>query len=153
MWEVARSNTDKCWCGKGTITYSMEMDDWNRTRNSREIHCPACLKKAQAEEKRRALKEKKKEALYRNARKIAIKRYLKAWLNLFVGLSKKAAWERYTGKDRYPALGTFYKHVKDHGDLAAYMQWSFEADFERALAVMAVKDAEIQALIRERESL
>jgi hypothetical protein len=152
-WEVMSSDTKPCECGKGTVTHVMEMDDWNRIRNSMEIHCPDCRKKAarRADEQRRT--EAQKERLYEQAKRLAIKRYLMQWLDGYEGLSSKAAWERYTGGSGYPALGTFYKHVKDAGGLAKYMRWCFENDIEGALKNMAVRDQDILDLLKECKSL
>ena len=48
-WEVMQTETGLCACGAGTETYTLEMDDWNRTRSATEIHCPGCREKQQQE--------------------------------------------------------------------------------------------------------
>jgi hypothetical protein len=151
-WEAVRSETRKCWCGKGTITDVLEMDDWNRTRDYRKFDCPACEKKHSEEAAALKRREEKKENLYRKAQKIAEDRYLTDWLSRYEGLSKKEAWMRYTGGSGYPSLGTFYKHVKHAGGIIEYMRWRFSSDFPAALRSMAVKDPDIQALLAQRES-
>lgn len=152
-WEVMSSETVVCRCGKGTVTHVMEMDDWNRVRNHTDIHCPDCRRKAAREADAERRTEAKKEQLYEQAKQLAIKRYMRQWLDGYVGLTSKAAWERYTGGSGYPALGTFYKHVKDAGGVADYMRWRFEGDIEDALKKMAVRDQEILDLLKERKSL
>jgi hypothetical protein len=42
-WEVMQTRTGPCGCGAGTETCTLEVDDWNRTRNSTEIHCRLAL--------------------------------------------------------------------------------------------------------------
>lgn len=149
-WEIMRSETTECHCGKGTMTHTMEMDDWNRTRSSTEIHCPDCLKKAVQEAEERRRKQAANEALFNKARKLATDRYQQKWLNLYSDLTKKAAWQRYTGGSGYPALGTFYKHVKHAGGVPEYMRWSFESDFEDALRKMDIEDKDIIKLLSQR---
>jgi hypothetical protein len=65
-------------------------------------------------------------------------------------LRKKAAWPRYTGGSGYPALGTFYKHVKDAGGVNAYMRRCFESDIEEALRKLPIEDNEIEELLSQR---
>jgi hypothetical protein len=150
-WEEMVLETKPCWCGKGTITYRMEMDDWNRTQNSREINCPACLEKANSEKARKQREEKRK-AIHEKAKDLAAQRHLEYWLSLYSGLNKKAAWQLYTSGKDYPSLGTFYKHTKDEG-LQNYMRRFFLSDFEDALKKMNIIDLEIKELLNERERI
>src|SRR5690606_31990624 len=105
--------TKPCWCGKSTITYVTEMDDWNRTRNSRIINCPDCFKKNAKEVEEEAQKKLIRENLFNEAKELAIDNYLNFWLEKFEGMNKKQIWEYLTNGDGYPSLGTFYKHTKD----------------------------------------
>jgi hypothetical protein len=59
--------------------------------------------------------------LLEKAQNLAMERYLAKWLALFAGMTKKAVWERYTGGSGYPALSTFYQHVKHTGSVDEYM--------------------------------
>ncbi|MDI1302668.1 MAG: hypothetical protein PSX71_12240 [bacterium] len=151
-WEEMVPETKPCWCGKGTITYRMQMDDWNRTRNSREINCPVCLEQANRESEERRQREESKKALYEKAKALAENSHLEHWLSRYSGLSKKAAWQLYTSGKGYPSLGTFYKNTKNEG-LANYMRRSFLSDFEDALKKMNVIDEEVQELLNERERI
>jgi hypothetical protein len=152
-WEQMWTETKACPCGKGTISYSMDSDDWNRSRHYQAIHCPQC--KAEADEKSRREKEQRetREALLAKALKIAQKRYLAPWLALYADLNKKAAWQLYTGGSGYPALGTFYKHIKFDGGIEQYLRRSFSHDFQRALKQMNIKDGEIEQLLTARAKI
>jgi hypothetical protein len=152
-WEIMRTETHPCDCGGGTATYTFEMDDWNRTRSSTEIHCPQCREKQQQKQTADWERERRRDELLERAQRLVAERYLSQWLTLFADTTKKAAWERYTGASGYPALGTFYQHVKHAGSLSKYMEWCLTNDLERALRVLAVEDKEIQNLLREREGL
>jgi hypothetical protein len=114
-WEIMRSETKQCQCGKGAIIQILEMDDWNGTRSTTEIHCPDSSQKGDEKAEARRQRESANEALYKNAKKLATDRYLTNWLALYSGVASKAAWQLYTGGSDYPALGTFYKHVKHAG--------------------------------------
>jgi hypothetical protein len=152
-WEIMRTETGPCECGEGTETFTFEMDDWNRTRSSTEIHCPKCREKKQRQIEAEHAREKKRDEHLQRARQLATDRYLAQWLALFAGMTKKAAWERYTGGTGYPALGTFYQHVKHSGSLSKYMEWCLTSDLERSLRVLGVEDKEIGTLLQERARL
>lgn len=151
-WEVMNEETKPCPCGKGTVTYIFEMDDWNRTRSSSKIKCPTCEARAVELSRLSIEREQKRERLLAKAIKTAEARYLARWLALFENKSKKEAWLTYTGGNGYPALGTFYKHVKDEG-VAQYLRRSFSHDFRRALKQMKIKDDDIETLLAAREKL
>ena len=152
-WEIVSTENHPCECRAGTFTYTFEMDDWNRTRSSTEIHCPQCREKRRLEQETERARECRRERLLARAQHLMKERYLVRWLTLFEGVTKKAAWERYTGASGYPALGTFYQHVKHSGSLSKYMEWCLTSDLERSLRVLGVKDKEIDGLLQERKQL
>lgn len=106
-WEIMSSDTKPCECGKGTVTHVMEMDDWNRIRNSMEIHCPDCRKMVARRADAQRRKDAKRERLFEQAKRLAIKRYLEQWLDGYNGLTSKAAWQRYTGGSGYQHSAPF----------------------------------------------
>lgn len=140
--------TKLCSCGEGTITYLTEMDDWNRFRYETQVNCPTC--KAEVDEKSRLehQRECNREEQLSKAREIAKSRYLDRWLAMYEGLSKREAWLLYTGGVAYPALGTFYKHVRKEG-VEAYIRQNFSHDFQKALCAMGIRDDDIEKLIAE----
>lgn len=152
-WKIMSSETHPCDCGAGTETVTFEMDDWNRTRSSTEVHCPKCREKGQRERDAEKARERRRDELLQRAQELATERYLVKWLALFAGMTKKEAWERYTGGSGYPALGTFYHHVKHSGTLTKYLEWCLTNDLERSLRVLGAEDKEIDALLEERERL
>lgn len=149
-WEEFSVETRPCGCGNGTVTYRREMDDWNRVRDSTTINCPKCRADFENQERLRQQQEAKREVLWNKALTIARERYLPRWLEMFAGKSKKETWLLYTGGSGYPALGTFYKHVKPEG-VEAYLRGHFSHDFPSALKRMGVEDSDIESLLRERE--
>ena len=151
-WEKFSPEIKPCWCGKGTITYIMEMDDWNRTRTSRTINCQECLEKYLSEEKEKTRKKELREKLNHKAKSLAVDRYLDAWLEKFEGLNKKQAWEILTDKSGYPSLGTFYKHTKEEG-MPKYIKRQFEQDFEACLEKLGISDENIVKIINERDNI
>lgn len=152
-WETMRTESGPCECGQGTVTFTFEMDDWNRTRSSTEIHCPKCREESRRKIAADQVREKKRDELLEHAQQLATERYLVQWLALFANMNKKTAWKRYTGGSGYPALGTFYQHVKHSGSLGKYMEWCLTNDLERSLRVLGVEDKEIAALLQERVRL
>lgn len=149
-WESMRPETRPCWCGKGTIIFHTEMDDWNRVRHHTEISCQYC--KLQQQEKVEAANKQKArcDELYQRAKAMAESRYLQTWVDRYSGLSKVDAWRLYTGGIGYPSLGTFRKHVKEEG-LEKYFQRAFRHRFEEALDKMGVVDSEINKLLTQMD--
>ncbi len=151
-WETMVPDVKPCWCGKGTITYVTEMDDWNRVRNHKEINCPECREQDRIKTEENNAKEEKRKSLHDKARNIAVSRYLDQWLAMFRDLNKKEAWQLYTKETGYPTLSTFYKHVKDKGVLL-YMERNFKSEFEKTLGIMGVQDSEIKDLLHQKDSI
>lgn len=146
------SQTRPCPCGKGTVTYRWETDDWNRTRDYTTINCPACRAEADAKEKAELARERERERLLSEASRLGRERYLERWLGLFANKSKKDAWFIYTRGRGYPALGTFYKHIREDG-IEKYLRQHFEYDLPKVLSTLRVDDPEIAALLRDAEKL
>ena len=152
-WEIMSTETRPCDCGAGTETFTFEMDDWNRTRSSTVIHCPQCQKKNRRVLEAERARERRRDELLERAQQLATERYLPQWRAAFAGMTKKAAWELYTGGAGYPGLGTFYQHVKHAGSLSKYMEWCLPNNLERVLHIIGVKDEEIEMLLKEHKSL
>lgn len=152
-YEVMSDKTIPCDCGGGTFQDIFEQNDWGQWRESRVIRCPVCQaaedkRQADARERRRQRTE-----LMDQARLLARERHLETWLSRFRGGTRKAAWEFYRGGRGYPALGTFYAHVRDGGGLDRYMEWCFFQDVARALRLMSVTDMEIADILRQFDDL
>jgi hypothetical protein len=140
------------------------MDDWNRTRQSLRMNCPGCAVDYVAVDSQAydsglryttakwVLKSKYKESkklsaeaerLKRQADTLAEERYIERWLHLFSSKTKKSIWELLTDSGKhYPALGTFYKHIRDEG-LDRYLKRQFRQDISKALSMIGVTDIEI----------
>jgi hypothetical protein len=151
-WEEMVPQKLPCPCGKGTLTRHLEMDDWSRTRQWTEMHCEPCRLEREQREEREFARGQEKSELRERAKHLAQERYLEKWLERFHGISRKQAWLLYTGGSGYPALGTFYKHVKDMG-LENYFRHVFSYHFEDALQQMAISDPEIKELLEARERI
>lgn len=145
----------------------MEMDDWNRTRSERTMNCAHCAKEYVLHEyqaydsgipytaarwvRASAYNEfqklnKEAESLKQRANDLAEERYLSKWLSIFDGKSKKTVWEILTESGKhYPALGTFYKHVRGES-LGSYLKRQFRQDTAKALSLLGVTDAEIKQM-------
>ena len=149
-WEVMRSETAPCECCAGTVTYTFEMDDWNRTRNGREIHCGTCQEKDRLRVEAEHARQITRDSLLEEARRIATERYLERWLKSYASLSKKAIWKRYIGGSGYPALGTFYTHVRHSGSVSKYLESCFRNEFEAILKKLEIRDADVNRLLAER---
>ena len=151
-WETMKTEVKSCWCGKSTITYITKMDDWNRVQNHKKINCLACREQDRVKTEEKNAKEKKRKTLYSKAKDFAVSRYLEQWLGMFSNLNKKEAWQLYTNGTEYPALGTFYKHVKEEGVLP-YMERNFKSDFEKILDKMDIQDDEIKVLLHQKNRI
>jgi hypothetical protein len=71
-------------------------------------------------------------------------------LKSYASLSKKAIWKRYIGGSGYPALGTFYTHVRHSGSVSKYLESCFRNEFEAILKKLEIRDADVNRLLAER---
>lgn len=152
-WETMSSETKPCNCGRGTVTYERQMDDWNRVRKLRTINCDIC---SEAEGKRHDKARKAKEQfdhLTLEAFCLAEQRYFPKWVDQYSGKSKKEIWRHLIGDGTYPTLPTFYKHVGDCGGLSNYLASYFRTHFDKILARMDIDDDEVKTLLLQRPTV
>jgi hypothetical protein len=62
-WELMRTEAGPCECEENIQTFTFEMDDWNRTWSSTEIHCPKCRGRRQQQWEADQVREKRREEL------------------------------------------------------------------------------------------
>ena len=173
-WESVAEIDRPCPCGRGTYTAITEVDDWNRSRSDWRMNCSRCRedyirhdypahdsgiaitahrwvrKSTYAQYEK--LKNQAEDHVAK-AQKLSETRYLARWEQFFYNRNKKECWSILTNAGaRYPALGTFYKHVRDEG-ISKYLQRFFRNDNERALTILDVDDAEIRNLRTEAATL
>ncbi|MFC7291193.1 hypothetical protein [Hirschia litorea] len=141
-----------CDCGEGTITYIYEMDDWNRTRSWEEFQCLHCKAEHQIIIDKRQRDHLKREALLKEAQKLATDCYLEKWLEHYKGHSSKRVWETLTGGKVYPALGTFYRHVRRRG-LEVELKFWFSNELQESLKIIDVVDQEISKPLEDRNRI
>lgn len=151
-WDEMVPETVPCPCGKGTMTRHMLMNDWGVARYTMEIHCAGCKADRERRDAEEIARKQLKAELHQKALEIATRRYMPQWEALFVGISKKEAWALCVNGNGYPALGTFYKHVKESG-LEKYIQHVFFYSFPEALIKMSISDPEIDALLASCERI
>ena len=174
-WEEMSRDRNPCPCGQGTYSIINEMDDWNRSRSRWQMDCPKCkteyqlysrggydssrlptthylwVKKEQLLKHKKLIEQSKKS--YDRAIVLAFNRYFETWIQFFKNKNKKEIWSTLTNKgETYPALGTFYKHLKDDGT-ERYLKRFFENENNRALQVLGIIDNEILTLKNQSESL
>jgi len=168
-WEQVSNIKKACPCECGTYSIITEMDDWNRTRSNWEMNCARCAVeyvlfeqqaydsgipyaakrwvRASSYSQYRQLNAEAEE-LAQRAAGLAKERYLDRWLAFFDGKPKKVIWQILTDDgSRYPALGTFYRHVRGEGTEAYLDRW-FRNNTATALSLLAVTDAEIENAMR-----
>jgi hypothetical protein len=147
-WDEITREERKCPCRKGKYVIVLEADDWNRMRTRTEINCPACAKKNKEAMSMIQLHEEKAGKMRKVAETEAKKRFLPVFVDRFTDLSKKEVWRRLHKGSNYPALGTFYSHVRSYGSVEAYL----EKHFLRKLEVYfpaTFNDQHIAALLRQ----
>ena len=121
-WDEITREDRKCPCKKGRYVIVLEADDWNRMRTRTEIRCPACAKKNKQAMSMIRLHEEKAHKLRKVAETEAKQRFLANFLSQFKGLSKKEIWEKLYAHSSYPALGTFYAHIRCDGSVESYLE-------------------------------
>lgn len=141
-----------CDCGEGTITYVNEMDDWNRTQRWKEFQCLHCEKEHEKIIQQQNSDREQRDLLLRQAQDIAINRYLEKWLKHFEGRNKKQVWEMLVTGPSHPALGTFYKHVRETG-LEKKLTYWLKNNIIDSLKLLGIQDEEIVQLLEERDDI
>lgn len=129
-WDETSRGTYPCNCGKGTYTFIIEMDDWNRYREHRTMNCPVCAEKEKREENNKIEESK---LLFKLAEEIRVyfsKKYMDQLFTYFsTAKNKKQTWElaKEIGIER-SSISSFYKHFKNIEkyieDLANYQNMS-----------------------------
>jgi hypothetical protein len=150
-WDEIGRSERKCPCGKGKFVSISEADDWNRSRTRTQICCPTCQKK---HEKALAIihsHEVKGREARKSAEHEARKRFLPVFVDRFTDLSKKEVWERLHKGSKYPALGTFYSHIRSYGSVEAYLVKHFLRDLE-VYFPDKFKDQQIEAGLRQEKA-
>jgi hypothetical protein len=173
-WEEMQSRQNPCPCGQGHYVVADFMDDWNRTEERWTMECSRCVKThgiytTSRDEKgvsypdhswvpRRVLTELARAQSAVDAKQGAVDEYLRrayraGFHRRLAGLSRKAIWQALTdGGKAYPALGTFYKHVRDSGIdsvLDGYLEYR---DVDVLVRILGIEDEHLDALRREVEA-
>lgn len=134
-WEDSPPTYYRCPCGLGTYSIIHRGDDWGRFDERWEMQCSTCAAEYgiyvtssnrkgmwvthHAWVPRKALAEVEQEKKRNEACKRAVADYMQSrtrhsWLTHFGGRKKAEIWSEITQDGaEYPALQTFYKHVRD----------------------------------------
>ena len=147
-WDKIMENDTNCPCGKGKYIVTMEMDDWNRTKTKTKIQCPACRKKNKQALSMIRSHQTHAQELIKTASQEAKKRFLPDFQARFVGISKKEIRERLFRASNYPALGTFYSHVRSAGSLDAYLEKYFLRELDDFFPALFT-DSTIESLLAQ----
>ena len=148
-WDESNPIRHKCPCGRGTYTERFSSNDWGQSRTEWAMDCPSCKKDyvlhtyeyyhhGLCETGHRWIKKdiyKKANGLEKSAKRLigdavhlAQSRYEDRWLAHFKDKTKKEIWAELTRNgEKYPSLGTFYKHVGSEG-MSAYLSRYFEKE-------------------------
>jgi hypothetical protein len=147
-WDEMNRSGRPCPCGGGKYVSISEMDDWNRCRTSTKIVCPSCGRKNSEALGLIAAHEAKGQKLRGLAEREAKERFLAAFLAKFSGSSRKEIGEELFHGRHYPALGTFYAHVKASGSVEAYLGKYLVQELDAVFPKM-FKDERIEELLRQ----
>jgi hypothetical protein len=89
--------------------------------------------------------------LRKKAEREAKKRFLPDFQARFAGNSKREIWERLFKASNYPALGTFYSHIRNDGSVEAYLEKHFLRKLDELFPVMFA-DPIIESLLMQASS-
>ena len=153
------------------------MDDRKRKRYEEKMNCPDCEKNfvldmyevnrkgvwkttskwIMREDDKKAKKlELEAHEMFKKAEKMAMKRYLDAWMEYLSGVkNKREIWNLLTSNGKhYPSLSTFYKHLKAES-LTEYLKLYFYADsteeFKKTMKILKKEDLEIINIFKKAD--
>lgn len=154
-WEIISRRDYPCSCGKGTYTEVNEMDDWNRSRVHRTMHCTECARKEAITEieitKERALLKK----LDVEITTYFVKHYMQEWRTYFSATNnKKQTWElaKELGIEK-DSLSAFYNRRKNLsmdeyiGELAKYYH------LIEIMNVLNIEDSDLKSKVQKANAL
>lgn len=148
--EVISREEISCMCDEGTIEIVILIGDWpGQSEKRRQLKCSKCHE----QDKKRKEAQRVAKELTAKAKAIAIDKYSRLWIERFNGHNLKQIREPIKNNYGYPALGTFYKHVKEDGGRDEYLQKAFaDKPFERTKE-LGIKDHQVEELLKEARSL
>lgn len=150
-WEVMSDKEKTCSCGKGTVRIKIEMDDWNRTRESEEIKCEECQKelirkkKIQDDEYMKYVKLSNDVIIYFK------EKYLTELLKYFEQYkSKKSIWEEMSRIEiEKRSLQSFYNHNKNF-DQQKYIEDIISIrNIHKIISLISIKDEILEQMLEE----
>lgn len=158
-WSTTSRYTYPCSCGKGTYTVHVEMDDWNRQRDHRVIHCPECAEK-EKEHKMKIVNERKHlRELDEEVRIYFDEHYMEQWFKYFAPTkNKKEKWTLANdmGIER-GSISTFYNRWKSRSMDEYIRSLANYNNMQKIIQVLHIEDSCLiskvqQALeLKERE--
>lgn len=177
-WDNVGEKTYPCPCGKSTYTETSFMDDWNGFKVKVNLNCENCKKdyviyssygydSGMSVENHYLVKKdvlvrhnkllEEASSYKKNVKNIFMQKYASTWFEIFREKNKKQVWRILTDNGaRYPALGTFYAHVR-HQELEEYLRNYFtrnaEEDIDAVMLILNVQDSEVMTLRRKSDSL
>jgi hypothetical protein len=147
-WDEIGKNETNCPCGKGKYVVTLEADDWNRMRTQTEIQCSACRKKNKQAICMIRSHQTHEHKLRKTAAREAKKRFFPVFKARFAGNSKREIWEQLFKAYNYPALGTFYSHIRSDGSVDAYLEKHFLRNLDDFFPAMFM-DPVIESLLAQ----
>lgn len=149
-WDEMSRVDYPCPCGKSTYTRVVEMDDWNRYRESRIMHCPYCAEKEKEERARIREESERLSKLEKEIKAYFAVKYLKEWLAYFEkAKNKKQTWElaRKLGVETY-SLSAFYSHK--YSSMETYIEsLATYYNMDKIMHVLNINDRELTSKVEE----
>ncbi|MCZ2258073.1 hypothetical protein [Sporosarcina sp. G11-34] len=154
-WEEMSDRSYPCSCGKGTYTVLIEMDDWNRQRENRVMHCSGCAKK---EKEYEIKKVNEKELLQKLDEEVKIhfaKRYMDQSLKYFAATkNKKEKWA--LAKDmgiEKDSISTFYNRWKSKGMDEYIRNLANYNNMQKIIQVLNIEDSGLDSKVEQAMEL
>lgn len=174
-WEDHEPSKRPCPCCNGHYLVIQRSDDWGRSDERWEMHCPACAEKYglySATYNRKGMDETfsgwvprpvlhevaTAEQTAQEAEKrltdVASTQFGARWRAHFDGKAKKAIWRELTEDgEHYPSLGTFYAHVRDSGMDRVLARYLDRRELATVVRILGPAAAALTARISEVERL
>lgn len=154
-WDEIQRYDYPCKCGKGTITYVSEMDDWNRSRSHEIINCPECAAEARATATAKAKAEQEaRDRLKELASEIKRdfeERYIEQWITLFAAVrNKKQAWElaKEIGLENR-SLNSFYDFNKGSSIADYVLRLARPYNMDKIIEILEIDDDDFKNKVDE----
>lgn len=154
-WEEMYRRDYPCSCGKGTYTVVAEMDDWNRSREHRIMHCTECAEKERIAKNEEVKKRERLKKLDEEIKTYFAEHYMVQWLTYFAtAKNRKETWTlaKEIGVEKN-SLSSFYNQRKAVSMDQYIRELARYSNMQMIIQALHIEDSTLKSKVEEAMEL